>query len=63
MRVLADLFMGLLLALVLLAGLGALGMGFSEPEKRGTLAIAGAVLIGSTMITLAITSQPGRRDE
>jgi hypothetical protein len=62
MRVLADLFMGLLLALVLLAGLGALGMGFSEPEKRGSLAVAGAVLIGSTMITLAIMNQSGDRD-
>jgi hypothetical protein len=62
MRVLADLFMGLLLALVLLAGVGAFIMGFSEPERRGTMAVAGAVLIGATMITLAITGQSGDRD-
>ncbi len=62
MKLIADLFTGLLLAVVLLAGLGALMMGFSEPEKRGTLAVAGAVLVGSTMITLAITSQSGERD-
>jgi hypothetical protein len=60
---LADLFAGLLMSLVLMAGLLTFVMGVSEPEKRGTLAIAGAVLLGSTMITLAITNRPVDGDQ
>ncbi len=58
MQALANLFTGLLLAVVLLAGLLTFGMGVSEPEKRGTLAVAGAVLLGSVMITLAVMDRP-----
>jgi hypothetical protein len=57
MRIIAELFTGLFMAAVFLAGILTFGMGVSEPEKRGTLAIAGAVLIGSMMITLAIVNQ------
>jgi len=59
MKILSELMLGLILALVLLAGLGALVSGFGDPDRRGTLAIAGAVLVGSTMITLAILNRPG----
>jgi hypothetical protein len=62
MRFLADLFAGLMLAAVLLAGLVTFASGVSEPEKRGTLAIAGAVLLGAMMITLAILNRPGDVD-
>jgi hypothetical protein len=62
MRFLADLFSGLLMAAVLLAGLVTFASGVSEPERRGTLAIAGAVLLGAAMITLAILNRPGDGD-
>ena len=61
MRFLADLFAGLLMAAVLLAGLITFASGVSEPERRGTLAIAGAVLLGATMITVAILNRQDDR--
>ena len=61
MRFLADLFSGLLMAAVLLAGLITFASGVSEPERRGTLAIAGAVLLGATMITVAILNRQDDR--
>ena len=63
MRFLADLFTGLFLAVVFLAGFVTFAMGVQEPQKNGALAIAGAVLVGSTMIAVAITSGPDRSRE
>jgi hypothetical protein len=57
MRVISELITGLFLAFVLLAGFFTFVMVVSEPERKGSLAIAGAVLLGSTMITLTILNR------
>jgi hypothetical protein len=63
MKVLSDLFLGGLVAVVLLASLMAFAAGFQNPEKNGSLSIAGAILAGSTIIAMAIMSRPGNGRE
>jgi hypothetical protein len=57
MRALSAVVVGGMLAVVLMAALMAFAMGLTEPEKRGSLAIAGAILGGSTIIAIAIMSR------
>ena len=57
MQTLSALFIGLLLAVVLLAAIGTFISGVSQPEKQGSLAVAGAVLGGSVIIAMAIMSR------
>jgi len=57
MRALSALVVGAFLAVVLLAAFMSFAMGIGEPEKRGSLAVAGAVLAGSVIIAIAIMSR------
>jgi len=57
LRALSAVFVGGMLAVVLMAALVAFAMGIGEPEKRGSLAIAGAIPGGSTIIAIAIMSR------
>jgi hypothetical protein len=63
MKTLSDLIVSLLLAVVLLAAFFAFAMGFRQPEKNGTLSIAGAILAGSVILSMAILSRPGNGRE
>jgi len=49
------------MAVVLLVSFLAVAMGFSEPTKNGPLMIGGCILVGSTVIGLAVMNS-GNRD-
>jgi len=62
MRTLNDILIGLFLAVMLLVSFCAIAMGFSEPVKNGSLMVGGCVLVGSTVIALAVLSSGRDRD-
>lgn len=56
-----EIIIGLFMAVVLLVSFLAVAMGFSEPTKNGPLMIGGCILVGSTVIGLAVMNS-GNRD-